>query len=168
MGSVHFQPQTAAGRAAAEGVWKRGFSVFVSWPDSIRSPGSLWFGIVSPSPEFRGVTPTVPNLPLTATQRTNEGLSLCIQFIFSENPQDSSYLTDVSRSWESLQSQPSRQSLINLIKADSQSGFRSCSTTRHREKPPREALKNTLRVTLVPWLAYGLLPCTWLVGLRHL
>ena len=103
----------------------------------------------------------------TEAQKVNEDLSLCIQSLFSENPQDSSYLTDISRSWESLQSQPSRQSLKSLIKADSQSGFQSCSTTRQWKKPPREALKNTLKVTRVPWLACGLLPCTWLVGLHH-
>lgn len=70
-----------------------------------------------------------------------EALSLCIQFIFSAKPQDPPHGTHTSGSWESLQSWPSRPSLTSLMKADSQSGFQSCSTTRQQQKPPTEVLQ---------------------------
>lgn len=130
-------------------------------------------------PQVPRVTPTTPDLPLIATQAqgTNEALSLCTQLVFPENPQDSSYLTDISCSWESLQSQPPRQSLVSLIKADSQSGFQSCSTTRQWEKPRSEVPETPAGP---PWCRAGLwtsathlagsapslgslpVPCSWL------
>lgn len=61
-------PASSMGRVAAKGGLEEG-GFPVSWLAFIHSSGSLQFSVLRPSPELREVTPTVPNLPLIATQR---------------------------------------------------------------------------------------------------